>query len=1085
MTHMKRTILLSVGLLCSILLVANPISRNQAQQKAIEFLTTRGKQHTPTKMVSRKARKASGEESAYYYIFNVGNHNGYVIVSGDDRTDAILGYADDGEIDADNIPDNMRAWLEEYATQIQWMEEHNTSSSASALQAQATSPFAPLQALTYPGTDSRRTPAKASTLKRAISPLTTSKWNQSEPYNLLCPSYNDELTVTGCVATATAQLMYYHRNNSTQTTLAQIPGYTTYSLDLNINPIDITPLDWEHMQDTYTSSNDLNDPANKAVATLMQCIGAAVKMDYNVASTGGSSAITADVPQALITYFGYDQDALFINRNDYTYSEWVNIIYKELSNGPVLYSGQSAGGGHAFLCDGYAEDDYFHINWGWGGSSDGYFKLAVLNPDNQGIGGSSTTDGYSFLQGAMVNVKPQDDGISQRDTRVRMTTSAFYVNESSVTRTSINENFEAITTLHTFRNLTGNTYTFDLGIALYQDGTLLSIIDHDERGVELANAYGWVDYEWSLSFGAGLGNGIYRIVPVSRQHGTDTYLPNADTEQHYIQATISGNTMFFSTAETCKLNATMHTEGETVVGSPVNIVANISCMSGTYSGDIILYQLYDGYNAVGRYGGQLVELSAGESKNFTFSFTPQYTGDYVFVLADKNDNFITSPFTITVLDNNTTTGNLAVNINNIKLTNGSFADGVYGSKVQGTAAVTNSASADHTSGILACLLEGRDDGYYYGTNIVQTYNQTVPANGTTTLNFELDGMIAGKRYLLAFYSNLNAPQRIGLSYSFLSRYGVTTYKADGTSTTTAPTANVVVDEQATALDISHVDGILTVTPNSNPNTLYFINTSNALPAGLEGKNIVANGVATTLTLTDGYDFRSPATFVANSITYTRLFTQGAQGNSGWSTLLLPFDAESVTQDDKELSWFRADNDKNKNFWLKEFVDEENGTVYFDYANRIKANTPYLIAVPGDKWGAAWNLTNKDITFTTTHATVKASPTQASISGDSYKFTGNTYKQPLNNVYILNDAGNSFEKSSATLPAFRAYFTSTEYANHKQLSIGSRPHTTDIKSVSENNATQTDATTLYNLQGQPVSTPTRGIYIQNGKKIYIK
>ena len=120
-----------------------------------------------------------------------------------------------------------------------------------------------------------------------------------------------------------------------------------------------------------------------------------------------SGANTAhEVAVALKQYFDYSSTTTYKDRSLYSYANWIELLYNELAQGrPMVFSGQSTGGGHAFVCDGYQSEDYFHINWGWGGQSDGYFKLSVMNPKEQGIGGSSSDDGFNFGQGAIVGIQ--------------------------------------------------------------------------------------------------------------------------------------------------------------------------------------------------------------------------------------------------------------------------------------------------------------------------------------------------------------------------------------------------------------------------------------------------------------------------------------------------------------------------------------------------------------------------------------------------------------------------------------------------------------------------------------------------------
>ena len=382
-----RLYFLLLALLLSAVASANPITWEQAQQNALSFLQEKGKSITISSLRHAQLRSGSTTPESYY-VFNIGNNDGYVIAAGDDCAPAILGYAESGYIDMDSLPANMKDWLEEYAQQIQFMRENGYS------------------------------PSKAPTLTSnysAISPLLTTTWDQTDPYNQNCPDFfGYGKSVTGCVATAMAQVMYYHRANSVAQTTAQIPAYDCRTLWLNgsdtLGHIHVdaipagSPIDWDNMLDSYGSSATTTQ--KQAVANLMKYCGGAVQMNYANAWSGGSGAYSEDVPTALKTYFNYSNETVLKNRSSYSTNDaWESLIYNELSNSrPVYYSGRNSSGGHAFVCDGYDGSGYYHINWGWSGTSDGFFLLTALDPYEQGTGGSSS--GYNQNQAALIYAEP-------------------------------------------------------------------------------------------------------------------------------------------------------------------------------------------------------------------------------------------------------------------------------------------------------------------------------------------------------------------------------------------------------------------------------------------------------------------------------------------------------------------------------------------------------------------------------------------------------------------------------------------------------------------------------------------------------
>jgi hypothetical protein len=395
---MKQTILFigraSLALLMMMLTAttvwAEQVTEEQARQQAQDFLT----KLQPTNKV-RRAQGTTPQIAATcqvsgLYVFNV-DGGGFVIVSNDDRTIPVLGFSNTGSIDPDNMPDNMRAWLQGYADEIAWLQQNNITMAAGTR------------------TSAPRRAGGHSTA--AISPLLTTTWNQDAPYNNLCPFYEkNQKSVTGCVATAMAQVMNFHQWPKEAT--KAIPGYITEaSIDLT-EGLPATTFDWANMKDSY--ADDYTADEANAVATLMQYCGYSVQMDY-----GPSSNARADVvAEALKKYFDYDINTTeYVLRDSYSAEEWADMIYHEIANNrPVVYAGNELnnGAGHAFVCDGYKyenETDFFHINWGWGGSKDNYFVLSALDPYSPGISGSTSTKGFIEKQEAIIGIQPAPQGL--------------------------------------------------------------------------------------------------------------------------------------------------------------------------------------------------------------------------------------------------------------------------------------------------------------------------------------------------------------------------------------------------------------------------------------------------------------------------------------------------------------------------------------------------------------------------------------------------------------------------------------------------------------------------------------------------
>lgn len=335
----------------------------------------------------RKAREYTGNLTVKYtavsstgkncfYVIGGDSGNGYVMVSADDRLPEIIGYSDSGTFDHDNLPPNMKWWLDEYVRQID---------------AFLVSP--------YKYTSSRPEDMVP------LSPALTTKWNQDAPYNMLCPIDPDtgEISVTGCVATAMAQVMKHYSHP-----LKAEGSRGDYSFSG-------TSFDWKNMLDSYNGT--ATEEQKKAVATLMLNCGMSVDMDYSSSSSGAQTFKTGN---ALTEHFGYDNSIRYNLRDYCSEREWEDMIYSDLKQGHVvLYHGRAPTGGHAFVCDGYGGNGFYHFNWGWGGSQDGYFRLFILNPSSGGIG--SYDGGYNSSQGCFTGIRPLTDPNGKRQTLMVMT----------------------------------------------------------------------------------------------------------------------------------------------------------------------------------------------------------------------------------------------------------------------------------------------------------------------------------------------------------------------------------------------------------------------------------------------------------------------------------------------------------------------------------------------------------------------------------------------------------------------------------------------------------------------------------------
>ena len=391
---MKRfTLTLAFALLIAMPTFAERVTSETARKVATTFLNNNGAK------ALQLTELPDGAGFPNLFIFTT--EESFVVMAADDRVQPILGYSLHGTFLAEGMPDNVRSWLQGYNDEIQYAIDN---------QMRATTETAKQWKDLAEG---KPNVAKATSV---VDPLIQTKWNQNRYYNNLCPAVSDGPNghaYTGCVATAMAQIMKYweYPSNGIGTHSYTWNGQTL-SADFNS-----TTYDWDNMQLYYdyyyttgTASSPvwLNPPTSEqlsAIATLMYHCGVSVNMEYGGNSTGGSSAASIDAANALKTYFNYSPNIEYKEKNNYDNDVWIGMVKAELNaQRPLQYSGRGSGG-HAFVCDGYNNADYFHFNWGWSGAYDGYFSLDNLNTgaNNQSGQGNGI---YTYNQAAIFGIQP-------------------------------------------------------------------------------------------------------------------------------------------------------------------------------------------------------------------------------------------------------------------------------------------------------------------------------------------------------------------------------------------------------------------------------------------------------------------------------------------------------------------------------------------------------------------------------------------------------------------------------------------------------------------------------------------------------
>ena len=443
---MKKLLLSFLAFVVPFMVLAgNRITQQQAMQIAGEFLnSSRIRMATSPKSPSnlKMVKKTVGEE---YFICSDEMNHSFVIVSGDDAVGPVLAYSTENAFGTENMPENVKFYLKMLEGEVRYYRAHPNA-----------------------------VPSNPNMDDDTEKVLETAKWDQSAPYYNFTPMDGGQHAVTGCVATAMAIVMRYH--NWPDCGVGTIPAYTTPK-GAKVEAIELGyPYDWSNMLMEYKSGRWTETEGN-AVARLMADCGAAVQMQY---SASGSGAFSQDVAPALTTYFKYDKSIRFMYRDGCTKAQWVKFIHDDIDNNrPLIFGAQStSGGGHEFVGAGYRGNDYVFINFGWGGSSNGFYYV-------------TTMDDFSLGVDAIFNIKPDEGGSPAQEIRLGLgtdlTLTAPYVQGQSFGVTATWYNFGTI-------SFTGKTGAGIRGV----DNKLRSMVSKSHSSINPNSGY-----RGSYSFSAG------------------------------------------------------------------------------------------------------------------------------------------------------------------------------------------------------------------------------------------------------------------------------------------------------------------------------------------------------------------------------------------------------------------------------------------------------------------------------------------------------------------------------------------------------------------------------------------------------
>ena len=492
-----KKLFLSLYLIAALIgsLMAGPIDQQKAQKVGAKFLSTTAVSEKNADIRLSLVSVAADRSATDYYVFNVSNGEGFVIVAGDDCVKPILAYSTTGQYDPQNVSEGFAFTLEGFREEIQYVREHNLSATPDIV--------AEWNAVTKTGSFKRSGQTCV-----VVGPLCQTLWNQNFPWNSQCPEDPEGSgghVYAGCVATAMGQVMKfwewpaqgtgshtYHPQGYAQQSANF--GETEYHFELMPNALDSTSTEEEYFE----------------IAQFLHHLGISVDMQY---SGNGSGAYSEDVPHALRTYFLYNCEDHITNYGGgwwgqgYSNEEWANMLKEGGLDEhlPLYYSGSDDNwqGGHAFVCDGYDENNYFHFNWGWSGRDDAWCPIGALN---------TTRYAFNMMNGFTGHIIPQgNEYYSRPDSVLNMTAiedATLDAVNLSWTNPSLDLNGNALT------NITSVTIRRNFEeIAVLTDAQVGADMSYEDNGLEP----GLYEYAIYVTNAAGISRTVYRNILVGEK----------------------------------------------------------------------------------------------------------------------------------------------------------------------------------------------------------------------------------------------------------------------------------------------------------------------------------------------------------------------------------------------------------------------------------------------------------------------------------------------------------------------------------------------------------------------------------------
>lgn len=1038
---MKRITYIIILLLCTPLLMQGAeMTQRQAMDKARTFLQQK-LQNGPAQM-----RRASQHlvmqpvEMAIpsLYAFNA-EGGGYVIVSGDDCTETILGYSLDGCFDGADMPDNMRAWLQGYSRQAEMVRQGQM-----------------------------KTGRRAAAVRSRIEPLVKTQWSQRAPYNQECPIdiNTNMLSATGCVATSMSQILNYW-----QWPKQNLEGFTTDGGEV----VPVTTFDWEHLLPTYTEGNYTEEEA-KAVAHLMRWAGWSVDMNY---STSMSGSATSTIERALRDCFGYDKNVHWLSQVDYSLEEWEDIVYAELANSrPIIYNGYNSNmEGHSFICDGYDGDGMFHFNWGWAGKFDGFFQILELNPGGSDVGGSLANPCWTDFHDIVVGIQPPtDDPAIAYLPPTESNVSMYVYGDSELTRADTHAAFPEFsilryfTTAHTVN--TKDPYRY----ALLKDGQIHCLL----KGLQdcMQAVAGLITLNrFTCQLPDTISDGEYRLVAMEnndREPSLNDIVRGSD--RFHIQVTVDGTKLHLRPSQGeahLKLSNpeyVMNEDGETV-RTLTFTVENEG--EEEFFGHLFIYK--PGYF----WTYERVWLKPHETCRTTFyrrtnlNPIPLRRDDPISVYADLffhewvyGSEYDARPVK---LGNMTISGDRIDNERKI----------IKGNAVVPVFTLTNLSDID-----------------YEGSTNVRVYNaetgESVIINSLTwqvaagsSFSVSKDNLVKvgdWKKIFFEFrYENRNAVWESVCSDVYTIAAVITSITPDNMVTVHDDTEEFTTPEDATVIYMERAQ-VKRVKPNSNPNTMFFV--SNTAIEGLENSIVIdenkesARPVIFDTRYDMGFKHEDVPLYESELSGIVHTFTP--EETDCWLPLAL-FSTTSFTETIVDVNTGEDLSSKFKFYGVSLLEKEDAG---------ISSGE---IHVEAKKCHGGFNLLRVDPSVAGKTVMIAGDTKVHTLSSSVYfpVNCGFSYcHQTLSNIYVLE--GNSFVwHEHCELKPFTTYLMIDKRSEVQYPKSFTIVNDDEAAGIVDNNREPITNNRYYDLQGRRLSVPSassvlpKGVYIKGGKKVIIK